>query len=331
MRTLIIFAVVLFTASGLQAQNQKSGGLIYTLGKDTTMIGNYYLNKNDFYVHMVSLTPSLNVQQMRGRFYPNGEIEFAEGVNTKPVEGKEAQVVASYKLYTKDDSTYIEVKRGENITKQQYKARTMISNSVGGASIVFLLPVMIHYAPAKTGDSLLSTHIVLNTAKPFIVKRVSPRRLVMGSTVMGFFKVNLDAKGGLDNIDAIGTSWNVRGSSVKALNMDSVIRTHLAKEATVPPIGSISKLDSIQTIVNGVNLKIRYSRPSTRGRVIFGEVVPWNRFWRTGANAATKFTIDKPIYFDGKELPAGEYSIWTMPSPSGWKMMINQEANIWGT
>ena len=65
--------------------------------------------------------------------------------------------------------------------------------------------------------------------------------------------------------------------------------------------------------------------------MIFGEVVPWNRFWRTGANAATKISLNQPIYFSGKELPAGEYSIFSMPAQNGWTMMFNKESNIWGT
>lgn len=67
-----------------------------------------------------------------------------------------------------------------------------------------------------------------------------------------------------------------------------------------------------------------------RGRVIFGEVVPWNRFWRTGANAATKLSLSAPTFFNDKELPAGDYSIFTMPTKNGWTMMFNKEAKIWG-
>jgi hypothetical protein len=59
--------------------------------------------------------------------------------------------------------------------------------------------------------------------------------------------------------------------------------------------------------------------------------VPWNRYWRTGANRATKITLSHPLNFNGKVLPAGEYSIFTMPSQNGWTIMFNKEANIWGT
>ena len=80
-----------------------------------------------------------------------------------------------------------------------------------------------------------------------------------------------------------------------------------------------------------MNIRIDYSRPSRRGRVIFGEVVPWNRVWRTGANEPTKLTINKSIYFEGKELPAGVYSIFTLPEKDGWTLIINSQTSMWGT
>ena len=68
-----------------------------------------------------------------------------------------------------------------------------------------------------------------------------------------------------------------------------------------------------------------------RGRKIFGNVVPWNRFWRTGANNATQLRISEPIYFDNKKLDSGRYSIFTLPTPTGWTMMLNKQPDIWGT
>lgn len=68
-----------------------------------------------------------------------------------------------------------------------------------------------------------------------------------------------------------------------------------------------------------------------RSREIFGAVVPWGRVWRTGANEPTQLTINKPIYFNGKELPAGHYSIFTLPAKEGWQLIINKQTDMWGT
>jgi len=59
--------------------------------------------------------------------------------------------------------------------------------------------------------------------------------------------------------------------------------------------------------------------------------VPWGVLWRTGANAATQFKTDKPLQVGGTEIPAGLYTLWTIPSPGGWKLVINTETGQWGT
>ena len=70
---------------------------------------------------------------------------------------------------------------------------------------------------------------------------------------------------------------------------------------------------------------------SDLGRVIFGQVVPYGEVWRTGANAATQFRTDKDLIVGGTTVPAGFYTLWTMPTAQGWKLIVNSETGQWGT
>jgi hypothetical protein len=87
----------------------------------------------------------------------------------------------------------------------------------------------------------------------------------------------------------------------------------------------------VRANVAGASLTVRYSRPSTRGRVIFGNVVPWNQVWRTGANQATVLETSLDLRMAGTTVPAGKYSLWTIPSPTGWKLILNKNTGQWGT
>jgi hypothetical protein len=78
-------------------------------------------------------------------------------------------------------------------------------------------------------------------------------------------------------------------------------------------------------------MTVNYGRPSKRGRKIFGGVVPYDQVWRTGANAATAFTTDAPLQIGGTTVPAGSYTLFTLPSRSGWKLIINKQTGQWGT
>ena len=81
---------------------------------------------------------------------------------------------------------------------------------------------------------------------------------------------------------------------------------------------------------NGFDLAVAYSSPSKKGRVIFGELVPFDKVWRTGANEPTTFTTAHAIKIIDKELPAGTYSFWTIPGKESWKVILNKEVAEWG-
>ena len=81
----------------------------------------------------------------------------------------------------------------------------------------------------------------------------------------------------------------------------------------------------------GATLAIDYGRPLARGRVLLGDVVPYDRVWRTGANAATQFTTSAPITLAGLQLPAGGYTLWTVPRANGVELIVNKQTGQWGT
>lgn len=80
----------------------------------------------------------------------------------------------------------------------------------------------------------------------------------------------------------------------------------------------------------GENVSIVYGQPSKRGRVIFGELVPYGKIWRTGANEATEITFKKDAVFGGKKIKAGTYTLFTIPTKSDWTVVLNSELKQWG-
>ena len=82
--------------------------------------------------------------------------------------------------------------------------------------------------------------------------------------------------------------------------------------------------------VGYVTIVINYSRPSMRGRVIFGDVVPYNEIWRTGANASTKIKFSQEVTLNDHQVPAGEYALYTIPGEKEWTIILNKNTNLWG-
>lgn len=79
------------------------------------------------------------------------------------------------------------------------------------------------------------------------------------------------------------------------------------------------------------SIELTYSRPSAKGRKIFGDLVPFNKLWRTGANAATKLVLTEPLEIGGKNVDTGTYVLYTIPGIDSWDIILNKGLKNWGT
>ena len=110
-----------------------------------------------------------------------------------------------------------------------------------------------------------------------------------------------------------------------AVGMLSVLMMAQPKQPASPPGEASVKFDDGKTVT------IKYSRPSMRGRKIFGGLVPYGQVWRTGANAATSLTTDASLDIGGATVPAGSYTLYTLPGENAWQLIINKQTGQWGT
>lgn len=91
-----------------------------------------------------------------------------------------------------------------------------------------------------------------------------------------------------------------------------------------------SPSSKIEQTVGLTNVTLEYSRPSMRGRVVFGDLVPYGQLWRTGANANSKITFSDNVIIDGQELKKGTYAIYTIPYEKTWNVLFYNDATNWG-
>ncbi|MBI3491753.1 MAG: DUF2911 domain-containing protein [Acidobacteria bacterium] len=83
--------------------------------------------------------------------------------------------------------------------------------------------------------------------------------------------------------------------------------------------------------MDGARITITYGRPSTRGRAIFGALIPYDQVWMPGADESTILQTGADLQFGSVRLPAGSYSLYTLPSASTWKLIINKQTGQWHT
>ncbi len=99
-------------------------------------------------------------------------------------------------------------------------------------------------------------------------------------------------------------------------------------QVKTPQPSPTSKIDQV---IGLTDVSVEYSRPSMRGRSIYGDLVPYDKLWRTGANKNTQITFSDDVKVEGKELKKGTYAIFTKPGKENWEVIFYSDANNWGT
>ncbi|HTY06342.1 MAG TPA: DUF2911 domain-containing protein [Gemmatimonadales bacterium] len=136
----------------------------------------------------------------------------------------------------------------------------------------------------------------------------------------GPFLGTLDRAGHLTHISGRMTTDKYEWERVPSLDLARLGPTFASR-----PIAQLSPRDTLTMSFQGTSLTVAYGRPSVRGRKIFGAMEPWGKVWRAGANSATILTITGPVVAAGTTIPAGSYSLWILPTPGAWTLIVNRE------
>jgi tetratricopeptide (TPR) repeat protein len=118
---------------------------------------------------------------------------------------------------------------------------------------------------------------------------------------------------------------------MKKLFLSLIISTALLNTNAQIKTPAPSPTQTIKQDFGLSSIELVYSRPVIKGRKIFGDLVPWNKVWRTGANSATRIKFSDDVTIGGQALKAGEYAIYTVPNENEWEIIINKGSANWGT
>jgi len=136
--------------------------------------------------------------------------------------------------------------------------------------------------------------------------------------------VRIDRAGRILALDATPTTFKVKVDRLPNADIPAIAAAFAGAEQSGRRF-TMSLRDTVRATVGRANLAVDYGRPLRRGRTIFGGVVPFDTVWRTGANAATHRRTDADLLIAGVTVPAGAYTLWTIPSRTGpWKLVLNK-------
>lgn len=143
--------------------------------------------------------------------------------------------------------------------------------------------------------------------------------------------VTVDSAGRLLTYSGKRSTYQVAVTRTAELpDVESIGNQFAAAEQRAGP-AQLSVRDTTRATIGAATFTVDYSRPLARGRQLIGDVIPLEFVWRTGANAATQFTTSAPITLAGLSVPAGTYTLWTIPRASRVDLAVNTRTGQWGT
>jgi hypothetical protein len=143
--------------------------------------------------------------------------------------------------------------------------------------------------------------------------------------------VTVDSGGRMLTYSGMRSTYKVAVTRTETVpDIDAIADRFAAAERGTGP-QQLSVRDTARATIGAATFAVDYGRPLARGRTLLGNVISYDRVWRTGANAATQFTTSVPITLGGLAVPAGTYTLWTVPHLTGVDLIVNKQTGQWGT
>ncbi|HKQ56864.1 MAG TPA: DUF2911 domain-containing protein [Candidatus Eisenbacteria bacterium] len=325
-----ILATCMVLALVAPASADDTGAFVFKLGQDTTSVEQYTRTPGRLEVHQVGRAPRTLERRYVYDYGKDGVITAFSMVVTPPMtlEPNPTQTVSA----TFKDSARTVSQTGTSPAQTAVapfpKGTIAVTNSSPWVSYETLT---MKLASGKA-DSLRTTMYLVGGQTYWLSLRKLGRDSISVINERGDqYHVKVDRAGMILGVLPVAGTQKFSVERVAKVDVDAIAASWLAREKAGAGMGTLSPRDSVVTNVAGASLWIDYGRPGKRGREVFGGIVPYGEVWRTGANAATQIRTDKALDFGGTVVPAGFYTLWTIPSPTGWKLIVNSETGQWGT
>lgn len=317
-RLLPVFCLIL-APSALHSQAH-SGAFVVRVGSDTIAVERFSRTGNAYSVEQVRRIPRTTLWHTHLALAPAGGVSEIFLMN-HALERMDAPLLASTKLtYAGGDSATVESKRGDSTRTRRVAARADMIPALPQSFLAYELAAMqLRRSRADSGRvTMLGAG---GDATPVVVRRV-------GADSMTFELPFLTYRARVDADGRIAALYQPLGTSVErvpAVDLNAIARAWGALDAAGRAMGMLSPFDSTSASVGGARVTVRYSRPRSRGRTVFGSLVPYDQVWRTGANAATVLETDRDLVIGTTSVPAGRYTLFTIPARTGTTLVVSRE------
>jgi hypothetical protein len=325
----ILILLLALTASIAPAQQTSEAGFVSLLGEDTIAVEHMTMTPNELRAAVVVRSPRTTLRAYTMSFDGAGMPTSMRMTMHDPAAGLDSPPTLEQTVEFGDASIRIETTGGSNPGSATVEG--------GGDVLPFIdmvhwpYELMLRRAHAHAADSLNIPLLSGRRTVPFMVRRVAPGGYKVTHPSRGTMTVNVGEDGQLVQLDAAQTTRALLVTRAGAVDVEALAADFAAREAAGHGIGELSGRGETIATIGGANIVVDYGRPAKRGRDIYGGLVDFGEVWRTGANRATHFSTDQDLMMGETHIPAGTYTLFSIPGPDTWTLIISRDTDIGGT
>jgi Protein of unknown function (DUF2911) len=303
-----------------------SGAFVATIGSggkiDTVAVEHYTEAADSLVGESVVAYPSAMARSYAVEFGRGGMVRHIHVATGRP--GAAPTTIADYAYSA--DSVVVQLRR-DTLSRRLAVAVTGSQPLPFYEDLFAFWELSVGSAMAGKADTATLGALAGRGVLPITFQRRSATSADFGFTDWGTVHAQLNAAHRFVRLDMTGTTNKYIVERVPSVDVQRLAMAWAAR----PQPGQLSPRDTARADVGAAHVVVDYGRPSMRGRKVFGGIVPWDQVWRTGANAATQLITDHDLVIGDTTLPAGTYSLFSLPTADGWTLIINKQHGQWGT
>ena len=319
MRNLVlaIFLTSLMAACG-PSENSDNAAFVTLLGNDTLAVEQFEKTDSTLTARVILRSPEVQISTYLLHLDGTGGIERMVQTDHSPLNGFEDMGVTARSINRVGDSLEVEILRNEELISYMAPYEEGVLPFID--MIHWPYELAFNRAAEVNKDTVIQPLLSGNRISDFVIAQIERDSMTVRHPTRGVMGVRVNTDGDIQHLDAALTTRKLKVTRTNSLDMNA-----LANQFGNEPVGELSGAVSAEFVFKGTNFRVDFGSPKKRGRDLFGNIVPWGERWRTGANRATHFYTSEDLMFGDLEVPAGEYTLFTIPEQDGGTLIINKQ------
>lgn len=316
-------------------ENTETWGFVATLGSDTTSVERITREGDRIVSEAIGRSPLVVRRRWEAMLAPDGSVR-RWSMDTHIANAPAGETDLHHEVELTEGSVRLVRQTGSDTTDRTF-ARTYARIVPWNAFLYGTFELLFQAARGLPDSTQIGQYFFEGWSEGNLgyaqLRWLEGGRVAIRSTgLSGEGVAQLDEAGRMLSYSGEGTTYKQEVRRISEVpDLDALFERFAADERAKGVSRVLSARDTMRATIGSAEVAVEYSRPLARGRTLVGGLIPYDRVWRTGANAATHLGVTAPVRLAGVPLDSGSYTLWTLPTREQVQLIINRQTGQWGT